>query len=661
VWELLGNKGEGFRIVDGKLLVGDYAVNDNFEVPDKVQKIFGGVATIFMGDERVATNVLDSGGNRAVGTKLVGPAFDAVFREGRPYRGEAMILGVSYLTAYDPIRNSNGEIIGALFVGLKKSVFLAGLNGLKIRLIMTLAGMVAVFSVFMVLLGREARKFERRNNEQFRFLQTLIDTIPSPVYFKDKDGFYLGCNKAFESGVGTSKTELVGKTAYDIWPCEYADLYTEKDRSLIENPGSQTYEAKIGFADNTLHDVIFEKATFTGNSGETAGLVGIIQDITDRKAAESAMENAFQQLHDIVEFLPDATFVVDRDKRVIAWNRAIEKMTGMKKEEVIGKGDYIYSLPFYGERRPILIDLIDEDVERVKKEYAFITSEGRTLFAETYIPVLHGKPCYLWGTATPLFDSLGNQVGAIESIRNITQYKQSEEEKTRLEMQLAQARMLETLVARLGHDLKTPLTPLFILLPLIKKRLSDADLVHKVEMCIKSATTIKNLADKTRVLCTFPSMTAQNEQQNISLASCVTHAVSACSAMITRKQIDCRNMVAPSLIVSVVPDQFHELFVNLISNAVQFTGDHGSIRISSESRDGTVLVSVQDNGVGLDSAHLELVFEAFFKVDESRHDLKSSGLGLSICKRIIDNHRGKIWAESPGLGEGTTVKFTINE
>src|SRR5665647_1107505 len=153
-WELLRQKGQDFSIVDGKLLAGSYVINGNFEVPDKVQEIFGGVATVFMGDTRVSTNVLQADGSRAIGTRLAGPAHDAIFKEGKSYRGETLILGIPYLTAYDPIRNGQGEIIGALFVGVKKADFLARFTGVRMELTLLLLGLVAVFATFIVLLGR---------------------------------------------------------------------------------------------------------------------------------------------------------------------------------------------------------------------------------------------------------------------------------------------------------------------------------------------------------------------------------------------------------------------------------------------------------------------------------------------------------------------------
>jgi PAS domain S-box-containing protein len=135
---------------------------------------------------------------------------------------------------------------------------------------------------------------------------------------------------------------------------------------------------------------------------------------------------AQQRLADIIDFLPDATFVVDKDKRVIAWNRAIEEMTGTRKEDILGRGDSAYATAFYGERRPILIDLIGRADLDVESKYAYVRKEDRTLFAEVTVPlVFGGRGADLWATASALMDSSGNEIGAIESVRDITARKQA--------------------------------------------------------------------------------------------------------------------------------------------------------------------------------------------------------------------------------------------
>ena len=117
---------------------------------------------------------------------------------------------------------------------------------------------------------------------------------------------------------------------------------------------------------------------------------------------ELALRESKKELEDIISFLPDATFAIDRNGRVIAWNQAIEKMTGVPAEQMIGKGNYEYALPFYGERRPILIDLIFKDDAELKN-YTTVRRNGTTLIAETGLAHLGGKNLILWGKASPLY------------------------------------------------------------------------------------------------------------------------------------------------------------------------------------------------------------------------------------------------------------------
>jgi len=144
--ELLHAHGREFSLSNGQLLIGTHVLNGDFSIPDRLKEISGGTATIFMNDVRVSTNVVKDDGSRAVGTRLQGPAYDTVFREGKPYRGEAEILGVPYFTAYDPIKDARGKVIGALFTGVKKSIFLGSYGKLQtLTILLTL--LILVLSV----------------------------------------------------------------------------------------------------------------------------------------------------------------------------------------------------------------------------------------------------------------------------------------------------------------------------------------------------------------------------------------------------------------------------------------------------------------------------------------------------------------------------------
>lgn len=134
-------------------------------------------------------------------------------------------------------------------------------------------------------------------------------------------------------------------------------------------------------------------------------------------------------LADVIEFLPDATFVIDMERRVVAWNRACELLTGVKKEVLLGQGDHAYAEPFYGERRPILIDLLGLEQEEIEAKYAFVRRKGDVIYAETFIPRLrNGTGAFLWGEASWLFDRHGKRCGAVECIRDVTEQRQAEAE-----------------------------------------------------------------------------------------------------------------------------------------------------------------------------------------------------------------------------------------
>jgi PAS domain S-box-containing protein len=146
-----------------------------------------------------------------------------------------------------------------------------------------------------------------------------------------------------------------------------------------------------------------------------------------RKKSEAALVFANRNLNDIIEFLPDATLVIDKEKKIVAWNRAMEEMTGVAKEDMIGKAGYAQTIPFYGEPRPHLLDLIDTRDEELESRYKNVKKRGRVLTAEAFAPALYGgKGAHIWMTGAPLFDIHGNPSGAIESIRDITERKLAE-------------------------------------------------------------------------------------------------------------------------------------------------------------------------------------------------------------------------------------------
>jgi len=267
--------------------------------------------------------------------------------------------------------------------------------------------------------------------EQNNFLELLINHMPNQIFWKDKNLAYRGCNKKFAEIVGVSDPKLiVGKTDYDLNRDKaYADRYREWDFQIM-NSGEPVLniEEKYYDSDGNEGDILTSKIPIKDSSNNVLGILGICVDITERKHAEDALRKNEKLLSAIIDFLPDATLAIDKDKRVIIWNRAIEEMTGIQAQDIVGKGDYAYTIPFYGTARPQLMDLFWDPEHFIAGQYPVLKKEGDILVMEALASALYnGKGAYIWAKASPLRDAEGNLVGAIECIRDITESKMAKE------------------------------------------------------------------------------------------------------------------------------------------------------------------------------------------------------------------------------------------
>ena len=205
---------------------------------------------------------------------------------------------------------------------------------------------------------------------------------------------------------------------------EFRSRYPEIPFILMTGKGR---EAVVIAAINNGADFYLQKG---GDAiAQFAELVHKIHIAIERRSAIRGLMESEQRLADIINFLPDATFATDSTGCVIAWNRAIEEMTGIPAADMIGRGDHEYSLPFFGERRKMLSDLVlNNDEEILSGMYKLIKREGTTLIAETSAAKPRGIPRILHSRASLLYNREGKIAGAIESIRDITDTKRAEEE-----------------------------------------------------------------------------------------------------------------------------------------------------------------------------------------------------------------------------------------
>jgi len=167
--------------------------------------------------------------------------------------------------------------------------------------------------------------------------QKIIDALPIPIFYRDLKGIYKACNTAQEKLLGLPKSQIIGKTVFDIQPFDIAEIYAQRDQELFDSPGDQIYEAKFRDAAGTLRDVVFNKAVIRNNQGEIAGIVGSIFDITERKKAERKLEKARESTviaSAMMHKIRAGIIIVDSEYKVIDSNEAFARMFGPEIEEL---------------------------------------------------------------------------------------------------------------------------------------------------------------------------------------------------------------------------------------------------------------------------------------------------------------------------------------
>lgn len=274
----------------------------------------------------------------------------------------------------------------------------------------------------------ERKRVEDALRESGQKFRNLAENLPDNIIRYDRHCRAVYFNQMMARTM-IFDTERLGKTPMEAYPkrAEVFKAYEDNIRQVLISGNTEEMEMSLSFSNGELqiHNIRFvaEKDL----AGNISGVLVIGRDITERKQAEDALRNSEMRLADIINFLPDATFAINLKGEIILWNRAAEEFTGVSAEEVLGKGNYEHAIPFYGERRPILIDLVLDPSEEIERMYPYARDEGGMIIGESYTLNARRGEAYMLGLAAPLFDSAGCIVGAIESVRDITDRKHAEE------------------------------------------------------------------------------------------------------------------------------------------------------------------------------------------------------------------------------------------
>ncbi|MEI6293976.1 MAG: PAS domain S-box protein, partial [Methanomicrobiales archaeon] len=422
----------------------------------------------------------------------------------------------------------------------------------------------------------ERKRAEVALQHMTEFQQSVITNARVWLSVLDSKGTILMWNTAAEEISGYHSAEVIGQN--EIWKKiypdeEYRKQITDTIRRIIQEDNYlENFETTILSKQGTKKIISWNTRGIPDATRPVSDYIAIGLDVTDRNLAEVALRESEQKMKDIINFLPDATLVIDKNGTVLAWNRAIELMTGVSADQMIGKANYEYALPFYHERRPITVDLVLHEDPEVIAKYPVMQKEGSSIRSEIFLRYLNdGMGAYLVFKASPLCDSAGNIIGAIESIRDITERKRDEHA-----LQKANKK-LNLLSSITRHDINNQLLALNGFLQLLQKKATDPTFEDYFTQITKASSRISAMIRFTKEYEEI-GVNAPAWQDIRSLVETAAKEAALGQVMVKNDLTAMTEVFADPLVVKV--------FYNLMDNAVRYGEKITTIRFFAKDRDG---------------------------------------------------------------------------
>jgi PAS domain S-box-containing protein len=369
--------------------------------------------------------------------------------------------------------------------------------------------------------------------------------------------------------------------------------------------------------------------------------VTVFHDITEHEQAHSD----HTRLAALVESSDDAIIGKDLDAVITCWNPGAERLYGYAVDEMIGRSIALLVPPDVPDELPAILARIrrGEPVEHL--ETVRVRKDGTRI--EVSI------------TVSPIRDASGAVTGAAAVERDISDRKEAEAERARRLAQEEIVRAKDELVSIVSHELRTPLVSLVGFAELMLARdFAEAERREFLTIMLREGQRLGALINDFLDLQRMESGRLQIVPEANDLREIAAWAIAAAGEDPDRPiVVDLPADLPP---VAADDERILQVLANLLSNARKYSPGGGEVRVTARVADGSVEVGVSDRGLGIPDEALPQIFEKFYRVDNSdRRRIGGTGLGLAICRQIVAAHGGRIWAESPGLGQGATVRFTL--
>ncbi|MBI3400972.1 MAG: PAS domain S-box protein [Acidobacteria bacterium] len=502
----------------------------------------------------------------------------------------------------------------------------------------------------------ERRVSEQSLREANTFLDSVIENIPNMVFIKDAaDLRFVRFNRAGETLIGRSRDQLVGRNDYDLFPREEADFFTAKDREVLASGTVLDIpEEPINVADGGIRTLHTKKLPVLDENGRPTYLLGISEDITERKQAEEALKQNEQRL----------SLALDAGD-MGAWDLDLVHDTAvrtLKHDQIFG---YQSLQPQWG-AEIFMGHVVPEDRDLVRQKFEEAFAMDRLQFE---CRILWSDHSLHWVAAHGLVyrDQQGAPARMRGIVMDITGRKQAEEQIARLnaDLQLGALHLqeankeLEAFSYSVSHDLRAPLRHVHGYVEMLQ-RATDGQLSEQAQRFLNTITEasaeMEQLIDD---LLAFSRMgRAEMRESRVRLDDAVQDTIRGLEMATPGRNIVWRTAPLPPVVGD--PALIKQVLANLMGNAVKYSRmrDPAEIEIGcAGEEDERIILFVRDNGAGFDMQYAHKLFGVFQRLHRAE-EFEGTGIGLATVQRIVARHGGRVWAEG-AVNEGATFYFTL--
>ena len=476
-----------------------------------------------------------------------------------------------------------------------------------------------------------------------RFQLLVEAVIDYGIFMLDPTGHVVSWNSGAEKLKGYTRDEILGQHFSVFYPSDVVaagwpqeELRRATERGRFEDEGWRVRKDGTRFWANVIITALRD------GGGQLTGFAKITRDLTERRAYENALRQSEARFRLLVDSVRDyAIFMLDVNGNIRSWNAGAQALKGYSADEVIGRHfSAFYTPEDQAAGKPAAGLVAAREHGRSEQEGWRVRKDGSLFWANVVV--------------TAMRDERDELIGFAKVTRDMT-------DRRRLEKLERSSRMMSQFLAMLAHELRNPLAPMRNAVTLMQLEPTASPALRNArDILDRQLTHVTRLVDDLLDIGRLTTGKIRLQREDVSVADLVARSVETARPLIeARRHVLSIELPPQPVHVEADPTRLSQILQNLLVNAAKYTPEGGRVAVKAHSADGFVTISVTDNGRGIEHGDLQRIFELFAQGDNGMPNDSGLGVGLTLARSLAEMHGGRLDAESPGPGQGSTFLLRL--